>query len=693
MGQPPMRYMLYAFLNDERKEDLMRLRFHWARRCQPVGFFLLTLLAFAGIPAWSQGSSSVLTRNYNNQRTGVNLSETILNTSNVTSGQFGKLFSLPLDDQVYAGILYVPGLQIGGATHNVIYVATNNNTVYAFDADQPGPALWSRNFNGVGRPSTNLELGQNCNPYQDFKGNIGIVGTPVIDSTAKTMYFVARTVENGNTVQRLRALDITTGFDRSNSPVIIQASVLGGNGPRSHSTPRHKTNALHWPFHRAWFTSRGHPFATAPYYGWVMAYDSTALTQTGVFNVAPNGGAGGIWMAGAGPAFDPSGNVLYATGNGTFDGASGFGESLVKLSPGNLVVQDYFAPSTFNTLNDNDLDFGSAGPTILPGTSLVVQGGKTGIIYLLNLGNLGHESSGDTQIPQSFQAVNLTVRPNGTHHIHNASPAWNSPQGLDLYVWGENDVLEGYRYDTSTKMFDTPPFAAGSVLPPVGMPGGMLTVSANGSQSGSGIVWAAVPRNGDANQNTVPGNLYAFNAETLALLWSSTGPGDDLLNFSKGSVPVVVNGKVYVGSISRFISVYGPNASAPPTQNLALNKTATSSTACTQTQSAAQAVDGSIASKWCSTVSGSWLMVDLGSSMSVNRFVLEHAGAGIKFQQQYGGFQHTDFHRRSELQHRCERDRQRRQHHHPRCCSHRRPLRAAQHRHADSNFQHHRQHI
>ena len=166
---------------------------------------------------------NVSTRNYNNQRTGANLSETVLNTSNVNSSQFGKLFQTQVDDQVYAGLLYSAGLSIGGATRNVLYVATVNNTVYAFDADTAGPPLWQRNFNGTGRPTRNTEVGSACGTYRDFSGNIGIVGTPVIDESTDIMYFVTRTVEGSSTVQRLRAIDTRTGGDRI-SPVVISAT-------------------------------------------------------------------------------------------------------------------------------------------------------------------------------------------------------------------------------------------------------------------------------------------------------------------------------------------------------------------------------------------------------------------------------------------------------------------------------------
>ncbi len=605
----------------------------WARYSLIVAFLLL---ATGGSAAYGQGAFNVLTRNYNNQRTGANLLETTLNASNVNSNQFGKLFMLPVDDQVYAAVLYVSGLQIAGGTHNVIYVATMSNTLYAFDADTLGPPLWSRNFNGIGWPPLNTEVGQSCAAgYKNFRGNIGIVGTPVIDGATSTIYFVTHTVESGNTVQRLQAIDIATGSDRPNSPRVIQASIPGsadgGTTVAFNATTANQRAALalsQGVVYIAW----GSFCDTAPFHGWVLGYNATSLAPVGGFNTSPNGSGDGIWMAGAGPGFDASGNLYYGTGNGTTDGVSEFGESMVKLSPGSLTLLDYFIASNSNFMNLHDLDFGSSGPTMLPGTTLLASGGKEGKLYLLNTSSLGHQASGDVQIPQVFQAVDLTVRSGATHHIHNNSPAWNSPQGLNLYVWGENDFLHAFRFNSSSQTLTTPPFMSGSVLPPQGMPGGMMTISANGSQSGTGVVWASVPRAGDANDLSVPGNLYAFNAETLALLWSSTGTGDDLLNFSKGSIPVVANGKLYVGSLSKFVEVYGPKQLAAAPQNLALNKTATSTTPCNANTTPDKAFNGSysggVNDQWCSVGSGSSLTVDLGASYNISRFVIEHAGAG-----------------------------------------------------------------
>src|SRR5689334_17474683 len=183
-------------------------------------------ITFATSMAQAADRAEVLTRGYNNQRTAANLAEKQLKPSNVTANQFGKLFMLPVDDQIYAGLLYAADVPIAGHKHNVLLVATVNNSVYAFDADRYAPPLWHKNFNGTGRPTHHTEVGQACRIYNDFIGDIGIVGTPVIGSE-RTMYFVTRTVEGSTTVQRLRAIDITTGEDRPNSPQVIQATAQG----------------------------------------------------------------------------------------------------------------------------------------------------------------------------------------------------------------------------------------------------------------------------------------------------------------------------------------------------------------------------------------------------------------------------------------------------------------------------------
>jgi hypothetical protein len=614
-------------------------RWHRGRRATLPSLALAAVcLAAAPWQVRALGSVNVLTRNYDNARTGANLSETVLRQSNVNASQFGKLFQLPVDDGVYAQILYASSVPIAGGTRNVIYVATVNNSVYAFDADTAGAPLWQRNFNGSGRPTRNTEVGSACGTYRDFTGNIGIIGTPVIDGGTSTMYFVTRTVEGTSTVQRLRAVDITTGADRAGSPVVIAGSVAGtGEGSVNGTIAFNPATQNQRP---ALALASGHVYIgwasfcdTHPYHGWVISYDAATLARVGVFNATPNGNAAGIWMAGGGPTIDASGDLYVPTGNGTFTAGVNFGESVLKLSPGQVSRLDSFTPSDWSGLNSGDLDLGSAGTVLLPGTNLLVAGGKGGKGYLLNAASLGGNVAGDTQIPQVWSAVDTTVRPNNTHHIHNSMVAWNAPQGLNVYVWGENDFARIYRFNPSTQKLNIPAAVVGSVLPPIGMPGGIMSLSANGSGAGTGVLWVSTPRAGDANQAVVPGILYALNAETLAQLWSSTGVGDDTYNMAKGTAPVVANGKVYVASLSNVVSVYGTRTTPPPSQNLALNKTATGSTACNTDEAAAKAVNGSWSGgntdKWCSTATGTkFLQVDLGQSMSVGQIVIEHAGAG-----------------------------------------------------------------
>jgi hypothetical protein len=284
------------------------------KSCLPIIAFVLA----ASVPGAPGQAVNVLTRNYNNQRTGANLSETALNTTTVSPTQFGKLFMLSVDDQVYAGVLYISALQIAGGIHNVVYVATSNNSVYAFDADSLGPPLWFKNLNGNGQPSNNQEVGQACDPYNDFRGNIGIVGTPVIDGSSQTIYLVTRTVVNGTTVQTLHALNIATGDERPNSPQVIQASVPGtgdgGNTIVFNPQTQNQRPALalaQGVVYIAWASFCDTP----PYHGWVLTYDGGSLAQLTASNLTPNGTEGGIWMSGAGPAFDETGNVYYALGN------------------------------------------------------------------------------------------------------------------------------------------------------------------------------------------------------------------------------------------------------------------------------------------------------------------------------------------------------------------------------------------
>ena len=530
------------------------------RKCAPFISLAAFILAIGG---WASAQVSVLTQHNDNERTGANLNETTLNTSNVNVNQFGLLFKLQVDDQVYASPLYVTNLNIGGATHNVVYVATVNNTIFAFDADR-GTALWTRNFNNGGRPTDHTEVGGAgqggfcAGGYTDYTGHIGIVGTPVIDPGSNTMYFVARTVESSGTVQRLRAIDITTGNDRASAAqVVIQAN---GFDPVIHNQ-RPALTLSQGIVYIAWssFCDFG------PYHGFVIGYDASTFQQVHVFNDTPSGSQAGIWQAGQGASVDANGDLYFMTGNGTFDGNSNFGESFLKLNPSTgLGLQDWFTPSDFAAMNNGDRDLGSSGPLLIPGTGLIVGGGKDGIFYLLDTNNMGHEVANDTQIVQKFQA---TFVHNGcaTLHIHGSPVYWNSnSNGPLIYVWGENDFLREFKF---SGVFDTSAIHTSTMTAATcGMPGCMLSISANGGATGSGVLWANCVLSGDANHATTPGIFRAFDADDVSReLWDSqqNASRDSCNNYSKYSYPAVANGKVYLASFgtaardSGQVCVYG----------------------------------------------------------------------------------------------------------------------------------------
>jgi hypothetical protein len=519
----------------------------------------LCLAFFAGS---AQAQMSYTTQHNDNMRTGDNLGETILNQSNVKTSTFGMLFKVTVDDEVYATPLYVPNLTVNGATHNVVFVATVNNTVYAFDADTAGAALWTRNF-GTPANHTEVGLGGDCgNAYNDFQGNIGIVGTPVIDPTTDTMYFVAHTVAGGTHTQTIHAINILTGADRATDP----SAVISGGGFNSKTNNQRPAVTLsNGTVYVAWSSYCDE----TPYNGIVKAFTASTLANTATFNDTSSGGAngqGGIWQAGQGLNVDSNGNLYVMTGNGTWDGASSFGESFVKLNPSNLAVEDYFTPSDYSTLNANDADVGSAGGLLIPGTDLIVGGGKSGIFFLLNTNNMGHETANDAGTVQEFQAGHIQGGCS-TGHIHGGPVYYDSASlGPLIYVWSENDFMHEFKFNGST-FPSTSPFASSSMTDAeCGMPGVMLSVSADGNNDSTAIVWGNGVLSGDANHGTVPGILRAFNATNVNQeLWDTqqNASRDSCGNFAKGGYPVIANGKVYLGSFgtanagSGQLCVYG----------------------------------------------------------------------------------------------------------------------------------------
>ena len=371
----------------------------------------------------AKGQVSVTTHHNDNARTGQNLNETMLTPANVNGSYFGRLFSQTVDGAIYAQPLYLPNVSVAGqGTHNVIFVATENDSVYAFDADNNSGTnalpLWQVSFiNPAASITTVSNSDVSCN---DIQPEIGITGTPVIDPVAGTLYVVAKTKENGNYVQRLHALDVTSGAEKAGSPVVITATVPGnGTG----STNGALTFSPLWQNQRlSLLLQNGLVYigwgshcslGNGPFHGWIMAYGAQTLQQVAAWSDTPNGLEGGIWESGEGPAGDASFNTYFSTGSpATFDSEADYGQSVIKLGPptgATFPVVDYFTPYNQAYLSTQDLDISSSGLVLIdqPPTSplqhLLVTGGKAGTIYLLDRDNMGqYNPAGDTQIVQEL---------------------------------------------------------------------------------------------------------------------------------------------------------------------------------------------------------------------------------------------------------------------------------------------------
>jgi hypothetical protein len=488
--------------------------------------------------------------------TGQNLKETTLATANVNQNTFGKLFSYALDDQAYAQPLYVANVTFPGAgQHNVVYVATESNTVYAFDADGNTPTpLWKQSLmvpgaSPVDGSKTGAGIGGPITP------NVGITGTPVIDGSTGTLYVVSVTQESGGQVHRLHALDISSGNEKFGGPVIIQASVAGSGAGSSNGQisfdptlelQRSALAQVNGVVYIAWASYQDF----GNYHGWIIGYDSSTLQQVRVWNATPNGRAGGIWMAGARLSSDSSGNLFVAIGNGTFDAHNGgqdYGDSFVKLSPnGNgFTVADYFTPFDEANLSASDIDLGSSGLTLLPDqpgsvAHLCVSAGKAGKIYLVDRDNMGKFQSGsDNQIVQSIPNAVGTLP--GDNDFSTAA-FWNG----SIYFIGNHDVLKQFQLNNGQLL--TTPISAGTHV--YGYPGGNMSVSSNGTSNG--ILWSI-----EASGINV---LHAYDATDVSKeLYNSSQAGGGRDHFGTAirfTVPTVVNGKVYVAGGSE-LAVFG----------------------------------------------------------------------------------------------------------------------------------------
>jgi len=516
-------------------------------------FLSIALLALISIAAHGQ----VTTYHYDNSRTGTTLGETVLTTSNVNTRTFGKLFSLAVDGQIYAQPLYVPNVTIPQkGVHNAVFIATEHNSVYAFDADSPGAPLWQVN---LGPP---MPYGVCC-AARDLFPEIGITSTPVIDPNSGILYVVAESYESGVTFFRLHALDITTGQDKL-TPAVIQGSVPGTS---SDSRGGLLTFAPFWHWQRPGllllngniYIGFGSHQDSNPYHGWLFAYSAAALQQTGILSLAPDGEENGVWQGGVGLAADAGGNIYLETGNGPLDANSGgrnYGDAIVKVATagGGLSVLDYFSPVTQASDDANDWDLGSSGPLLIPGTSIGVAGGKDGKLYVFNMGNLGQYHPSGDQLAQEWQA---TYAYTGT-----AGGFWGGNYiyyNSKLYGFGERDLLKTFSFNGS--QFNTTPVSTSTFIVPSGFSNDpAMSISANGSAQGTGIVWAAFSTNGIADGSPQPGILHAFDAADVSReLWNSNqnSAQDSTGSWAKWCPPIVAKGKVYLASFDKTVNVYG----------------------------------------------------------------------------------------------------------------------------------------
>jgi hypothetical protein len=506
-------------------------------------------------PGTTNSTVDVITYHYDNGRTGQNLNETVLTPANVNSTQFGKKGEFSVDGHVDAQPLYLSQVTIGGQKKNVLYVATEHGSVYAFDADSIGGTtstfLWKISTLGSGETPSDPVGG--CSQVSP---EIGITATPVIDRSRNAIYVVAMSKNSsGNYFQRLHALNLSTGAELFGGPQAIAAKYPGTGANSSGGNvvfdPRkYKERPGLLQINGTIYTTWSSHCDAGPYTAWVMAFSADTLAQTSVLNLVPNGNDGGIWMAGTAPAADTAGNIYFLLGNGDFDttlNAQGFptngncGNCFVKLSAsGGLALADYFTPHNTVAESNADQDLGSGGAIVLPDVQdsggnikhLSVGAGKDSIIYVVDRDAMGKFNAGTDQI---YQEISGQI-----------SGAFSMPAFFNntVYYGSVGDALKAFPV-TNAKLAGTP---SSQSTHHFGYPGTTPSVSANGATNG--IVWAI--ENGGAV-------LYAYDATDLTReLYNSNQAANNRDHFSgnKFITPMIVNGKVYVGT-QTSVAVFG----------------------------------------------------------------------------------------------------------------------------------------
>ncbi len=489
-------------------------------------------------------------------RDGANTREYGLTPTSVGTLTFGKLSSCAVDGAVYAQPLWVSNLATNGGTHNVVFVASQHDSLYAFDADANQCAeLWEVSLIDTAHGGTGNETSVPGNlvglGLEDIAPEVGVTGTPVIDPSTNTLYVVSKSVDpSGPTFyQRLHAIDVTSGSEKFGGPHNITSSVTfpgtGDGGSTVSFNPKQQNQRaglalVNGVVYVAWGSHEDAP----PYYGWVVGFDASSLNVRNILNVSPNVQFGGIWMAGGAPSADANNNLYLITGNAIFDANNAsapnndYGDSFLQLSS-DLAISSYFTPSDQQDDAADDGDFGSGGAAVVVNLTsgtlkhIVIGGGKDGNLYVLNGDSMG--GLGDANARQEFTVGNAILA---------TSAFWNN----NLYVAGIRLPLASYSFNSSTNLFNTS--IASQSPTSFGFPGSTPSVSSLGPSNG--VVWALDNSTYCTNQSPScgPAVLHAYDAINLANeLWNSTQLSSDVAgNAIKFTVPTVANGKVYIGT-------------------------------------------------------------------------------------------------------------------------------------------------
>jgi F5/8 type C domain/Secretion system C-terminal sorting domain len=622
------------------------------------------LFCFLLITGLSEAQTDVLTQHNDLNRTGWNSTETILKPSNVTPTNFGLLYKRTVDDQIYAQPLLVNGVMIGGVSKNVVFVATVNNTIYAFDADDGSQDVyWSRNFTPANKIPPNAgDIHAGVCGFSGFddiykspnatgqEGSFGIIGTPVIDKASNTLYFVFKyrdlTVDNaphGGThmydqdwssagfYEAFHAIDLSTGNDKFGPPVLIDpaTTVVNGTGPGNvggivHFNPRtaNQRSGLTLSNGIVYVNFAGYCDMNN-YYGWVLGYQANNPSQQVIrYVTAPNSEAGGIWMSGAGPAVDASGNLFFAVGNGGSGSTAGqtanYSLSVVKAAPDlvnhTLTNTAAFQPTSYSTWNGNDLDFGT-GVVLIPGSSLFVTAHKSSKIYLLN------QNANSGKYDENNGTNCLDIVNQGQGGFHTSLTYFGGATTKWLYQFSEYTHVIAYPIDFTTKKFLTSNKKTNLSVPTnIGLLGGYLSVSSNGTDDNSGILWVT-------HYTPSGGALHALKASDITQeLWNSdANPIDKLGDYAKMNCVTIANGRVYAPTFTNSLNVYGLlSSNSRCINNIALNKAAYASSE-NATNNKAKAVDNLLTTYWSPNnfTQASYIGVDLGGRFDICKIRIE----------------------------------------------------------------------